>query len=234
MSSHSVSNRVRALRAFFAWVADQEYSKDHVLKKLKVPRTSIQVIEPLNRGEINKVFAAINPNTFIGARNTALISLMLDAGLRLSECAGLKLTDAHIDERFIKVVGKGAKERIVAFGVTCQKALLRYALQFRVEPAHSGVDSFFLTIDGYPLTNQGIQSLFVRLSRSSGVPRLHPHLLRHTYATSFLLNGGDVFLLRQNLGHSTLSMVENYVHITSQIAAVQSQAFPPISFLQVL
>jgi site-specific recombinase XerD len=101
---------------------------------------------------------------------------MLDTGLRLSEAANLKEDDVHINEHYVKVLGKGSKERIVAFGAACQRALLHYYHHFRVEPAHPGVDSFFLTIDGYPISPDSIKSLMDRLAMSAGIPRLHPHL----------------------------------------------------------
>lgn len=227
-SSHTVSNRVRALKAFFAWVGRKGYTDGDVLKDLRPPRTVEQVIEPLNQEDITKIFSGINVNTALGARNSALLSLMLDTGLRLSEISYLEESDVHLEERYVKVLGKGGKERIVAFGVACQRAILHYHHHFRMAPSHMGVKTFFLTIDGYPLSPSGIKSYFRRLSQAVGIPRLHPHLLRHTYATWFLLNGGDVFLLKQNLGHSTLVMVENYLHIASRRAAVQSQEFSPL------
>ena len=227
-SSHTLNNRVRALRSFFAWLHRRGYTKEHRLKDLRPPKVSEKVIEPLTSEEMVKIFASMNPNTLLGARNTAIYSLMLDTGPRLSEVVNLKYEDVHLEDRHIKVLGKGNKERIVAFGATCQRSLIDYSYRFRGEPAHSGVDTFFLSIDGYPLSPSALRSLTERVSQAAGVPRLHPHLLRHTYATQFILNGGDVFLLKQNLGHTTLAMVERYVHIASQIAALRSQGFSPL------
>lgn len=227
-SSHTVSNRVRAIRAFFAWLPRAGFADSHLLKNLKVPKTAERIVEPLTKDEVDKIFGRINEKTMIGARNMALISLMLDTGIRLSEAAGLGGDDVHIEDRYIKVMGKGFKERLVAFGAACQRALLDYLYRHRVQPVHPGVTSFFLTIDGYPLTIEAIKSLMDRLAVSSGVRRLHPHLLRHTYATWFLLNGGDVFLLKQNLGHKTLAMVEHYVHMASRDVAIRSQSFSPL------
>ncbi len=91
-----------------------------------------------------------------------------------------------LENRYVKVMGKGSKERMIAFGVSCQRAMLQYFHYFRPEPAHPGVDTFFLSIDGYPMTGPSIQSMMKRLAKSSGVVRIYPHLLRHTYATLFL------------------------------------------------
>ena len=227
-SSHTLNNRVRALRAFFAWLHRRGYTEEHRLKDLRPPKVAQKVIEPLTSAEVERIFASINPNTLLGARNMAIYSLMLDSGLRISEVASLKDEDVHLQDRYVKVLGKGNKERIVAFGSTCQRGLIYYSYHFRVEPAHPEEDAYFLSIDGYPLSSCALRSLTERLSKASGVPRLHPHLMRHTYATQFLLNGGDVFLLKQNLSHTTLAMVEHYVHIASQEAALRSQELSPL------
>jgi len=233
MSTHTIYNKVNALRSFFGWLHRQEYTDEHVLQHLKQPKTADLVIEPLNREEIDRIMGAINPKTALGARNTALVMIMLDTGLRVSEVAGLKDRDVHIEGQYLKAMGKGSKERVVSFGTACRKALFQYRQRFRGEPAHPGVDTFFLSIDGYPILPVGLRSLVERLAKSSGVNRLHPHLMRHTYATMFLLNGGDVFLLKQNLGHTTLTMVEHYLHIAAQTAAIRSQGFSPLDHLDV-
>ena len=147
MSTHTVANRVRLLKASFAWVARKGYTSDDLLIYLRPPRTVDQVIEPLNEEEVEKMFSGIKANTVLGARNCALVSLMLDTGLRLSEASYLEESDVHLEERYVKVLGKGGKERIIAFGVGCQRAILHYYHHFRVAPAHTGVSTFFLTID---------------------------------------------------------------------------------------
>ena len=123
---------------------------------------------------------------------------------------------------------KGDKERIVSFGSACQSALIHYYCHYRPGQEDDNESAFFLTLDGLPLTPHTVKSMIKRMAVSTGIERLHPHLLRHTYATMFLLNGGDVFLLKQNLGPSTLTMVQNYLHIASRIAAVRSQPFSPL------
>ena len=231
-SSHTVNNRVRALRAFFNWLYKQGYTECHRLQNLKVPKVRQKEIETLTDEEIERIFATMNPRTVLGARNMAIYSLMLDTGLRLSEVVTLKCKDAHLDKRYVKVLGKGDKERIVAFGANCQRALANYANHYRFENEGQVTDAFFLCIDGRCLTPDALRSLTERLSKAAGIPRLHPHLMRHTYATRFLLNGGNVFLLQQSLGHTTLAMVQNYVHIANRTAAQVSQEFSPLDRLE--
>ena len=114
------------------------------------------------------------------------------------------------------------------FGSSAQRSLQRYLFRFRPEPMHPGIRNVFLSIHGAPLSENGAKLMFARLARRSGVFRLHAHLCRHTFATRFLINGGDVFTLQQILGHSTLAMVGRYVNLASSHIAIQHQRFSPL------
>jgi integrase/recombinase XerC/integrase/recombinase XerD len=199
-SSHTVNSRVRAVRAFFNWPYEEDYTECHRLLKVRPPKPRELEIEILTDEEIERTFASINPHTVLGARNTAIYSLMLDTGLRLTEVVTLKYQDAHLDNRYVKILGKGDKERIVAFGTTCQRALLNYDQHYRFANQGQEAETFFLCIDGHPMGAEGLRSLTERLSKTAGIPRLHPHLIRHTYATRFLLNGGDSLLCSRTWG----------------------------------
>ena len=227
-SSHTVNSRVRALRAFFNWLYEKDYTECHRLEKIRPPKTAELEIEILEDEEIERIFASINPDTVLGARNTAIFSLMLDTGLRLTEVVTLKHQDVHLDNRYVKVQGKGNKERIVSFGTNWQRVLLNYDQHYRFENQGQEAETFSLCIDGHSMGAEGLRSLTEGLSKTAGVPRLHPHLIRHTYATRFLLNGGNLFLLQQNLGHTSLEMVRRYLHIANRMAAQISQEFSPL------
>ena len=231
-SGDTVNNRVRALRAFFNWLYEEGYTDSHRLEKVKPSKTRKKLIKILTDEEIGSIYQAMDPHTPSGARDTAIISLMLDTGLRLSEVVHLKYRDVHLEDGYLKVLGKGDKERFVAFGTTCRRSLTHYRLHHRTEPDEEDVEEFFLCLDGGPLSGDGLRSLIKRLSIKAGVPRLHPHLVRHTYATRFLLNEGDALLLKQNLGHTTLAMVENYIHLAGQLGVVASQKYSPLDSLE--
>jgi site-specific recombinase XerD len=147
---------------------------------------------------------AIDLRTDWGARDHAVLMLMLDSGLRLSEVIGLRAADLEVEAGYVKIMGKGAKERIVPFGASTQKSLWRYYSHYRRQVAN---DAFFLQLDGRPLSKNSLTLVFKRLGQRAGVRRLHTHLCRHTFATQYLINGGDVFSLQQTLGHTTLEMV---------------------------
>jgi integrase/recombinase XerC/integrase/recombinase XerD len=157
--------------------------------------------------------------------------LLLDTGLRIGELVNLKMDDVHMDEGYLKVMGKGKKERIVPIGNSAQRALQRYLFRFRPKPINPVVNNVFLSVNSQPLTENSLKLVFARLSRRSGVHRLHAHLCRHTFATRFLINGGDVFTLQQILGHSTLEMVRHYVNLASSHVTIQHQKFSPLDRL---
>jgi site-specific recombinase XerD len=224
----SIQGYVRALRTFFNWLHKEGYTEEHRLAKLRPPKAERRVIEALTPEEIARVLGAINPNTDAGARDHAFVILLLDSGLRCSELANATVADINIEGGYLKVMGKGGKERIVPFGATAQKALMRYLLHFRPEPFNPAIQELFLTLEGRPLTYDGARMMFRRIAERSGVERLHAHLCRHTFATNYLINGGDVFTLQQILGHTTLEMVRRYVNLASPHVTLQHRKFSPM------
>jgi len=120
---------------------------------------------------------------------------------------------------------------VVPFGSKAEKALQRYIFRYRTRPAHVEIENIFLSIHGTPLTGNSIKLIFARLARRSGVQWLHAHFCRHTFATKFLINGGDVFTLQQILGHSTLEMVRHYVNLASSNIIINHQRCSPLDRL---
>ncbi|MHA2068908.1 MAG: tyrosine-type recombinase/integrase [Candidatus Thorarchaeota archaeon] len=128
-------------------------------------------------------------------------------------------------------MGKGKKERIVPIGSSAQRAIQRYLFRHRPNSTYVGINNVFLSIHGKPLTENGVKLMFARLAQGSGVYRLHAHLCRHTFATRFITNGGDVFSLQQILGHSTLEMAKLYVNLASSHLSMKHQRFSPLDHL---
>ncbi len=149
----SIQCYLRALKSFFSWLHREGYTGENKLEGLRLPRAPKRLIEPLTDAEIALIFASIDTQTSWGARNTAIILPILDTGLRSSEVLTLEMRHLHLEERFAKVMGKGQKERIVPFGNSAQKALMKYIYHFRPEPL--GDDRVFLNLDGNPWRSQG-------------------------------------------------------------------------------
>jgi len=234
LSPHTVQGKVRALKALASWLFNEGYTSEHLLLNLKLPKTPVNLIEPLTATEIDQLLNCQNPLTAIGCRNVAILVIMLDTGLRVSELCGLRFEDTHIEEGYLKVLGKGSKERVVPIGALAQKMLWRYVIHFRPEPLVEADNYLFLTLDSKPLRPNAIKLLLKRWGRKAGVPRLHAHLCRHTYATNFLnYNCGDVFRLQQILGHTTLEMVRRYVHYASTQALMNGKTASPVDQMDI-
>jgi integrase/recombinase XerC/integrase/recombinase XerD len=231
LSASSVHGHIRTLRAFFSWLVVEGLIEFNPAKELKPPKVYQKVISTLSDDEIRAILATFTPINSSNARNQTIFMLMLDTGLRMSELINLKMGDIHMNEGLLKVLGKGKKERIVSMGSNAQRELQRYLFLYRPTPAHQAIDNVFLSLPGKPLAENSVKLIFSRLAKRSNIARLHAHLCRHTFATRFLINGGDIFTLQQILGHSTLEMVRHYVNLASNHVAIQHQKFPPLDRL---
>lgn len=229
LSPYTVQGKVRALKAFASWLLREGYTTCNILASLKLPKTPQKMIKPLTQDEIDSLICVQNPLAALGSRNIAILITFLDTGMRENELSGLYFEDAHIEEGFLKVMGKGSKERILPIGVLERKVLWRYVLHFRPRPASDLNNFLFLTWDGKRLQPNAIKLLLKRWGKKAGVPRLHAHLCRHTFATNFLIQKcGDTFRLQQILGHSTLEMVRRYVHYASVQDMIQNHVSSPM------
>lgn len=228
LSTATVHGYVRTLRAFFSWLVREGLAETNIAKDLKPPKVAKKIVSTLSDEEILTILNTLNLNNHSQARNKAILVILLDTGLRIGELVNLKSEDVHLDEGFLKVIGKGNKERIVPMGSNAQKALQKYLFRYRPKQINPTISNVFLSVQGNPLTINSAKLMFARLARTSGVNRLHAHLCRHTFATRFLINGGDVFTLQQILGHSTLEMVRRYVTLASSHVAIQHQRYSPM------
>lgn len=229
LSPFTVQSKVRALKAFSSWLFAEQYTPGNLLSNVKLPRAPIKLIEPLTATEIDRLIGMQNPLTTMGSRNIAILITLLDTGLRASELCNLRLCDAHIEQGYLKVMGKRSKERIVPIGALVRKVLWRYVFHLRPKPLVDDDDYLLLNVDGKRLQLNAVKLLLGRWGKTAGVPRLHAHLCRHTYATNFLdLKCGDLFRLQQILGHITLEMVRRYVHYASAQAMIEGHVSSPV------
>jgi len=231
LSTSTIHGHIRTLRAFFSWLVREGLIENNIAKDLKPPKLSKKVLSTLSDEEILAILRACRSTNPCEARNQTIFMLLLDTGMRIGELVNLKMEDIHMNEGYLMVLGKGRKERIVPIGSNAQKVLQRYLFRYRPKPAYLEIDTAFLSIHGYPLTENSIKLMFARLAKRVGVHRLHAHLCRHTFATRFLINGGDVFTLQQILGHSTLEMVRHCVNLAANHVVIQHQKYSPLDHL---
>lgn len=229
LSAQTVAGHVRVMKGFATWLEEEEYLPTNVFRRLAKPKLPGRVIEVLRPDEVKRLLAACDASSANGARDLAVVTLFLDTGLRLSELVGLTMEELHLKDGWLKVFGKGEKERVVPFGSRATKALKHYLDFYRPEEAET--TAFFVNRDGSAMTGNTVKMMFTRLRVRAELPRLHPHLLRHTFATSYLMAGGDVFSLQAILGHTTLEMTRRYVNLASSHVAIQHRRFSPMDRL---
>lgn len=222
----SLAGRVRSLRAFGSWVAREYELDEDPLRRLPIPRVPQLVVPSLREADLRELLRATETSRE-PQRDRAIVLLLLDTGLRLSEAAGLRIRDIDLIEGRATVMGKGARQRIVPIGRRTRQALRR-TLAPRGELGLD--DPLFVTADGEALSPHGFQQVFRRLrGRVTLSTRCSPHVLRHTFARSFLRNGGDVFSLQRILGHSprSLQVTRRYLDLDDDdVRAVHREASP--------
>lgn len=216
----SVRTYSRAVRVFYRYLYFEDII-DININKLKLIKADKEVIMPLTDIEVKQLLNSFEPLTFLGERDKLMCMLMLDCGLRRGEVVKLKLSDIDKSKRTMIINGKGSKQRIVPFGKTVKNQLMRYLTMRSKKPC--SFDSLFLTVEREPITANTIKMLFQRLKNSSGISRLYPHLLRHTFATNYIIQGGNLEVLRVLLGHSSISITQIYIHLAAQMQLVNNK-----------
>ena len=200
------------LANFFGWVVREGFLKESPTAKIKVARPKAKVIKPYTREEIGRMLTVCDYDyeqnaKFLGSRNKAIILVLVDTGVRLSELLGMKLDDISASNGNIMVTGKGNKERVVRVGKVAQKALWRYLMH----RPNNGRQELWLSEEGIPIGGVGAQSLVGRLKERAGVTGSGSvHRFRHTFALNFLRVDKNVINLQYLLGHSQLEMVRRY------------------------
>ena len=213
LQKETIKTYQRTLKVFLNYLYDEGYITTDFKRKFKLIKAEKKVIIPLMEHEIKLLFAHYNDRTEIGIRNNCYISLMLDCGLRISEVANLMIQDVNFDRNYLKVSGKGNKQRLVPMGTRTKSFMFKYHVLYR--PHADDSEHFFLTTENQPVTMNSIKCVFGRLKDSTDIKRLKPHLLRHTFATHYILNGGDLESLRMILGHSDLKTTQIYLHLAN-------------------
>ncbi len=208
INSVSVRSYARGFRVFVSWLVENDYVSEELFLKFKLPKSEKPVINVLTDEEQKRLFDCFNLETTLGQRDYIICMLAFGSGLRRAEIVGLRMENVFRD--FVVVRGKGSKERIVPITKEVYDLIRCYLSRVRI------VDREYLLLqdDGRPITICTVKDLFARLKKKSDIPRLHAHLLRHTFATLYYENGGDIHNLSDVLGHSTLTMTEKYMHLS--------------------
>lgn len=229
LSCNSVNGALRAVKAFYNFAIDSEYLEDFS-RQLKLPRVYKKEQLILDDDEIAQLLDCFKPNNLIDLRNKCFIVLMLDCGLRRGEIPRLNFNDVNLNNNTLLIRGKGSKERIVPIGESCFELLMSYScIRYFKTPN----DPFFIDRCGNRCSDNLIKQVFQDLKERSGIERLHPHLLRHTFATYYLADGGDLETLRLILGHSNIQTTQMYLHLAFNLKLSRSHFHSHLDLLEV-
>ncbi len=225
-SPKTINMRLRSLKLLHTFLVREEILDSNPLQKVELLSTPKLLIQSLSDEQIQTLLRGPNRRTFTGLRDYTIMLLLLETGLRVSEIASIRLEDINLKEGYIKVMGKGAKERTVPIQSKFVKALKIYL-------HHRGslvTDTLFVTLNNKPLKVRSIQEQLKNISAKAGITQMRtsPHIWRHTFARKYIVNGGDVFSLKRIMGHSDWHMVHHYTNLFSSDVAKQHEKFSPL------
>jgi integrase/recombinase XerD len=218
LASTTIARRLAAIRSFFRHQVLVGLRQDNPAADVGLPRRTRKLPRTLSPGEAERLVEAASGTTPRDLRDRALVELLYGAGLRVSEAVGLEKGGVDLDERLVRSIGKGGKERIVPLGRSAADALRRYLSRGRPYLDRRHRPELFLNARGGPLTRAGAFLILRRLAEKAGLEptRIHPHLLRHSFATHLLEGGADLRSVQEMLGHADLATTELYTHVTDR------------------
>lgn len=216
MQAASQARIVSGIKAFFIYLLQEEVITANPADLLEAPKLGRKLPDTLNIHEIDRLIAAIDASRPEGMRNKAIIELLYGCGLRVSELADLKISNLYIEAEYIKIVGKGNKERIVPIGSNALKLVIIYIKQVRVhlnvKKGHE--DYIFLNRLGTRLSRISVFNLIKSLASTTGIHKnISPHTLRHSFATHLIEGGADLRAVQEMLGHASITTTEIYTHL---------------------
>lgn len=216
VNARSQSRLISGLRSFFDFMIHEDYRKNNPLDLVESPKIGRKLPDTLSTQEIDELIAAIDLSKPEGERNRAILETLYGCGLRVSEVIDLKISDLFFKEGFIKVTGKGNKQRFVPVSEATQKYINLYLEHNRdlVPVKKESEDTLFLNRRGSRLTRAMIFTITKQLSVKTGLSKnISPHTFRHSFATHLLQNGADLRAIQQMLGHESITTTEIYMHV---------------------
>ena len=216
VNSRSQARIISGLKSFFSYLIFEDYRTDSPMELIEAPRLGRKLPDTLSVQDIDNLIAAIDLSKLEGERNRAILETLYGCGLRVSELVSLKISDLFFDEGFIKITGKGDKQRFVPISEVTQKYILLYKdiirSHLQIQKGHE--DTLFLNRRGKQLTRAMIFTIIKDLAVAINLNKvISPHTLRHSFATHLLENGADLRSIQLLLGHESITTTEIYVHL---------------------
>ena len=227
----SIARKLSAIRSFYRYLMREKLITANPIERISSPKLDKRLPLFLTLNEVKQLLEAPDPSTPQGLRDRALLELLYASGLRVSELTSLELGQINLDSNEIRVWGKGSKERVVLMGSPAAEALRNYFEQGRPKLLTAKRSSaIFLTRYGQRLPARSVQKILEHYTAKAGLKkRVHPHMLRHTFATHMLDGGADLRVVQELLGHEQLSSTQIYTHVTKKQAKKVYLAAHPLA-----
>ena len=228
LSERSQSRMLSALRNFYGWMLVEGYMDENPCDKVDMPKLGVYLPSVLSVEEVAAIIDSVGRTDWIGLRDKAILEVLYGCGLRVSEAVGLRISGLYLDEGFIRIIGKGNKERLVPLGDMACDAIRNY-LDVRPQPADSESDDIlFLNRFGKRFSRVSMFKLVKKQALLAGVNKeISPHTFRHSFATHLVENGADLRVVQEMLGHESITTTEIYTHIETQTWQKDIVAFHP-------
>lgn len=217
LAKSSINHRLSALRSFFDYLLKEEFIKDNPFKLIESQKVGQRNPDFLFQEEMIDLLDSIETRDDLGIRNKAMLELMYASGLRCSEVANLQVSDIDFNQMVVLVHGKGGKDRYVPFHEYARDWLVKYIGEARnnLMFKNEGHNFIFVNKFGNPLTNRGIENIVDRVTfKYDATKKIHPHTIRHSFATHLLNAGADIRTVQELLGHKNLATTQVYTHIS--------------------
>jgi integrase/recombinase XerC len=215
LASASITRKVSTLRSFYRHLRDEGVLETDPMLGVRGPRRERRLPAYLTQEQIETLIAAADRPTPHGLRDRAILELLYASGLRVSEVVGLDVAGVDVDERSVRVLGKGARERMVLMGRPAARAVERYLEEGRPRLARRPEQALFLNRDGGRLSQRAVQIIVRKCALAAGLDReVHPHLLRHTFATHMVDGGAEIRVVQTLLGHADVNTTQIYTHVS--------------------
>ncbi|KRD59269.1 tyrosine recombinase XerD [Flavobacterium sp. Root935] len=230
VNPRSQARIISGLKSFFNYLVFEDYRNDNPLELIEAPKTGRKLPDTLSLQEIDALIETIDLSSNEGERNRAMLETLYGCGLRVSELISLKISDLFFDEGFIKITGKGNKERFVPIGPLTQKYIDIYknAVRSNLNIKKGAEDTLFLNRRGNQLTRAMVFTIIKDLALKMGLKKnISPHTLRHSFATHLLENGADLRSIQLMLGHESITTTEIYVHLDRSFLKEVMHSFHP-------
>jgi integrase/recombinase XerD len=229
LKARSRARHLITLRGFYKFLAQEKFIREDPCRKIDLPKTGLKLPEVMSIEEVALLLQAPNMEKPRGVRDSAMLEILYAAGLRVSELLHLKINDVNLEAGFVKVFGKGSKERLIPIGSHAQQKVLKYLQSARPGLLKQHTSHYlFVARAGKPMTRQGFWKCVKQYALKAGITkRITPHTLRHSFASHLLEGGADLRAVQVMLGHVDISTTQIYTHVTrDQIKRIHDKLHP--------